>query len=108
MVVVLGIIVAATRAGFCSVDSMGCSSYVLRLGGFGRPTGRLNAELACVLGVQPLPAAKLHRIAASDAADGSSGEEAIQNVESNVPPGSTHGDEAAIDFVPQGQAGPAA
>src|SRR5260221_6642380 len=29
---------------------------------------------------------------------------AVQNIETNVPPGSTHGDEAAIDVVPQRQA----
>ena len=33
-------------------------------------------------------------------ADGSSAEKAIQNIETNVPPGSTHGDKAAADIGP--------
>ena len=47
---------------------------------------------------------ELHRVATNDAADGISAEEVIQNIETNVPPGSTHGDEAAIDVVPQCEA----
>src|SRR5229473_3986818 len=39
-----------------------------------RPVGRFNAELLGVLRVQPLPAAELHRLATSDAADVSSAE----------------------------------
>src|SRR5438874_12752190 len=74
------------------------------LRGVGRPTGSLNAELLGVLRVQPLPAAELHGLGAGDAADGASAEKAIQNIESNVPPGSTHRDEATIDVVPQRQA----
>jgi hypothetical protein len=62
--------------------------------------GGLHAELLCVLRVQPLPA-ELHRLTTNNAADGSSVQKAIQNIETNVPPGSTHGDEAAIDVVPQ-------
>src|SRR3984957_281674 len=54
--------------------------------------------------MQPLPAAELHHRGADNAADGSSAEKAIQNIETNVPPGSTHCDEAAIDVVPQRQA----
>src|SRR2546430_797141 len=69
-----------------------------------RPVGRFNTELPGVLRVQPLPAAELHRVATNDAADGSSAEKVIQNIETNVPPGSTHRDEAAIDVVPQRQA----
>ena len=38
-----------------------------------RPVGRFNTELLCVLRVQSLPAAELHRLRANDAADGSSG-----------------------------------
>ena len=68
-----------------------------------RPVGRFNAELPGVLGVQSLPA-ELHGLGADDAADGSSAEKAIQNIETNVPPGSAHGDEAAIDVGPQRQA----
>jgi hypothetical protein len=37
------------------------------------------------------------RFTSNDAADGSSAEKAIQNIETNVPPGSTHCDEAAIE-----------
>ncbi len=55
-----------------------------------RPVGPFNTELLGVLRVQPLPAAKLHRLATNDAADGSSAEKVIQNIETNVPPGSTH------------------
>jgi hypothetical protein len=43
-------------------------------------------------------AAELHRLTTNDAAEGSSAEKAIQNIETNVPPG-THWDEAAIDVV---------
>src|SRR5437879_4312881 len=65
------------------------------------PTGGLNTELRCVLRVQSLPALELHRLGADDAADGSSAEKVIQNIETNVPPGSTHCDEAATDVGPQ-------
>src|SRR5881396_1398047 len=65
-------------------------------------------KLLCVLGVQSLPAAELHGLASNDAADGSSAEKVIQNIEANVPPGSTHRDEAAIDGGPQRQARAAA
>src|SRR6266699_5809964 len=74
------------------------------LRGVGRPVGRCNAELLGVLGVESLPAAELHRLAGNDAADGRSAEKPIQNIETNVPPGSTHRDEAAIDVGPQRQA----
>ena len=55
-----------------------------------RPVGRFNTELLGVLRVQPLPAAELHRLATNDAADGSSAEKVIQNIETNVPTGCTH------------------
>jgi hypothetical protein len=42
-----------------------------------------------MLRVEPLPA-ELHRLASNDAANGSSAEKVIQNIETNVPPGSTH------------------
>ena len=74
------------------------------LRGVGRPTGGLNAELLCVLGVQSLPAAELHGVGAGDAADGLSAEKPIQNIETNVPARGTPRDEAAIDVVPQRQA----
>ncbi len=60
-------------------------------------------ELLCVLRVQPLPTTELHRFGTNDAADGGSAEQVIQNIEANVPPGSTHRDEAAIDVGPQRQ-----
>src|SRR5579862_6614828 len=69
-----------------------------------RPAGRFNTELLGVLRVQPLPATEFHRVGTSDAVDGSSAEKVIQNIETNMPPGSTHGDEAAIDVGPQRQA----
>src|SRR5882672_1704660 len=69
-----------------------------------RPVGRFNTELLCVLGVQSLPAAELHRLGANHAADGSSAKKVIQNIETNVPPGCTHCDEAATDVGPQRQA----
>src|SRR5579871_5949080 len=53
------------------------------------PVGRFNTELLGILRVQPLPA-EPHRLAANDAADGSSAEKVIENIETNVPPGSTH------------------
>ena len=55
-----------------------------------RPVGRFNTELLGVLRVQALLAAELHRLATNDAGDGSSAEKVIQNIETNVPPGSTH------------------
>src|SRR3954465_12416882 len=64
----------------------------------------LNGELLCILGVQSLPALELHRLGTNDATDGGSAEKVIQNIEANVPPGSTHRDEAAIDVGPQRQA----
>src|SRR5437867_5816697 len=54
------------------------------------PTGGLNAELLCILGVQSLPAAELHRLGADDASDRLTREEPLKDVETNVPPGSTH------------------
>src|ERR1700676_1383825 len=69
-----------------------------------RPVGRFNTELLGVLCVQPLPAADLHRLTTSDAADGSSAEKAIQNIEADVPTRGAPRDEAAIDVVPQRQA----
>src|ERR1700736_989052 len=53
-----------------------------------RAVGRFDTELLGVLGVEPLPAAKLHGLGANHAADGSSAEKVIQNIETNVPPGS--------------------
>ena len=55
-----------------------------------RPVRRFNTELPGVLRVQPLPAGELHRRTSNYAADGSSAQKPIQNIETNVPPGSTH------------------
>src|SRR6266567_1380157 len=104
MVLALGVFLAATRAGVCSVDSMGLFLLICNLSGRWRANRGLNAELLCVLRVQPLPAAGLHRVATSDAADGSSAEKAIQNIETNVPARRTPRDEASIDVVPERQA----
>lgn len=51
--------------------------------------GRLNAELFRILGVQSLPA-ELHGRRANDAPKRLTREEPIENVETNMPPGSTH------------------
>src|SRR5215467_7273165 len=53
-----------------------------------RPVGRFNTELPGVLRVEPLPA-ELHRLATNDAANGSYAEQVIQDIETNVPAGST-------------------
>src|SRR5438034_5955134 len=66
------------------------------------PRSSRYAELLCILRVQSLPA-ELHRLRTNDAAEGGSAEQVIQNIEANVPPGSTHRDEAAIDVGPQRQ-----
>jgi len=59
------------------------------LGDFGWPARNFDTELLGVLRVEPRPT-ELHRLASNDAADGSSAEKVIQNIETNVPPGSTH------------------
>src|SRR5882672_2582835 len=64
----------------------------------------LDAELLCVLGVQSLPATELHHLGTNDTADGSPAEKVAQDIEADVPSGSTHRDEAAIDIGPQRQA----
>src|SRR5438045_1338110 len=69
-----------------------------------RQVGRCNTELFRIFHVQPLPTTELHRLDAGNAADRSSAEKAIQNIETNVPSGSTHCDEAAIQAVPESQA----
>src|SRR5690242_2520025 len=68
----------------------------------------LDTKLLCVLGVQSLPAAELHRRGTNDAADGRSAEKVIQGIETDVPPGGAHRNEAAIDVVRQRQARAAA
>src|SRR4030095_8991153 len=54
-----------------------------------RSVGRFATELHGILRVQSLPAAELHCLGANDAADRSSAEKVIQNIETNVPSGST-------------------
>src|SRR5256885_11223403 len=61
-----------------------------------------------VLRIQSLPAAELHRLRADDASNRLTREEPLQNIETNVPPGGTHGDEAVTDVGPQRQARAAA
>src|SRR6202049_1779618 len=104
MVLALGGVLAATGAGFCRVDSMGFFSYASTLRGVGRPTGRFNAELLCVLGVQSLPAAELHGLGADDASNRLTREAPLKEVEADVPARGAPRDEAAIDVVPQRQA----
>src|ERR1700730_17440199 len=69
-----------------------------------RPTGRFNAELLCVLGVQSLPAAELHGLGADDASNRLTREAPLKEVEADVPARGAPRDEAAIDVVPQRQA----
>ena len=59
------------------------------LGDFGWPARNFDTELLGVLRIEQRPT-ELHRLASNDAADGSSAEKVIQNIETNVPPGSTH------------------
>src|SRR5438876_9684539 len=65
------------------------------------PTGGLNAELLCVLGVQSLPAAELHGLGADDASNGSTGEKPLQHIEADVPARSAHRYESTVDVVPK-------
>jgi hypothetical protein len=68
-----------------------------------RPIGRLDAELLCVFRVQSLPI-ELHGLGADDASNRLTRNETIQNIEADVPPGSTHGDEAVTDVGPEREA----
>src|SRR5215470_2027242 len=82
-----------------------CHSLALRLlGRLRRPVWRFDAELLGVLGVQSLPAAEFHGFRANHAADGSSAEKVVQNIETNVPPGSAYGDVGPANVGPQRQA----
>src|SRR5207247_2462083 len=65
------------------------------------PTGGLNAELLCVLGVQSLPAAELHGLGADDASNRLTGEKPIQHIEADVPARSAHRYESTVDVVPK-------
>jgi chromosome segregation protein len=53
--------------------------------------------LVRILGIQPLPA-ELDRLGADDAAEGSSAQKMIENIETNVPARSAPRDEAVIDL----------
>src|SRR5579864_7692742 len=53
---------------------------------------------------QPLPTGEVHGLRAGDASDGSSAQKVVENIETNVPPGSAHCDEAVTDVGPQRQA----
>ena len=68
-----------------------------------RPVGARNAELFSVLGGQSLPSLDFHGLATRHAADGRTVEQAIQNVETDMPARGAPRDEAAIDAVPQRQ-----
>src|SRR5437870_714193 len=70
----------------------------------GGPTGGLNAELLCVLGVQSLPAADLHGLGADDASNGLTGEKPLQHIEADVPARRAHRYEITGDAAPQRQA----
>ena len=85
-----------------------CSFVSRLLSRLRRRVGRLSGELPGVLPSQSLPGAEVHRITTSNAADGSSVEKAIQNIETNMPPGGAPRDEAAVDVVPEGEARAAA
>src|SRR4030095_15400276 len=63
--------------------------------------GHLDAELPCILGMQTLPAAEFHGVGADDASDGLAGESAIEHIETDVPARGAHGDEIAVDVVPE-------
>src|SRR5579875_880291 len=65
-----------------------------------RPVGWFDTELLGILLIEPGPP-ELHRLAADNAAEGRAAKQVIQYIETNVPAGSTHGDEAAADVDPQ-------
>src|SRR5438034_3479659 len=75
------------------------------LRGVGRPVGRFNPELLGVLGVQSLPAVELHGFAAGDAAHRLTREEPLKDVEADVPARGAPRAEAAIDVMPEREAG---
>src|SRR5882762_3535898 len=86
------------------VDSMGFLLSRFNPSGRWAANRGLNAELLCVLRVQPLPAAELHRLATNDASNRITREEPLKDVEADVPARGAPRDEAAIDVVPQRQA----
>src|SRR5580700_12296560 len=68
-----------------------------------RRVGLFNTELLGVFRDQPRPA-ELHGVSAGDASNRLTREQAIQNVEADMPACGAPRDEAAIDVVPQGEA----
>src|SRR5579872_856900 len=98
---------AKNRPFGCFLHDQLSSFYSLLLCRLRRPVRRFNIELLGVLCIQLLPAAELYGLGANHASNGSSAEKAIQNIETNVPSGSTHGDEAVTDVGPQRQSRPA-
>lgn len=67
------------------------------------PFRLLDTELFCVLGVESLPAAKLHCLRAGKAADRISPKQVIENIEANVPARGAHRNESTINAGPQRQ-----
>src|SRR5512143_2066851 len=90
--------VSSSKVQRCSADDH------LTMAPHPTPSRPLNPKLPGVLGVQSLPAVELQRLGADDAPQGLTGEQPIEHIEADVPPGSTHRDEAAIDAGPQRQA----
>ena len=89
------------RAAWRAWAGPGFTSHLESRLGSGRPGGSLDPELLGVLPVQPLPSPILHRLATGDAADGRAGQQVIQHIEADVPPGCAHGNPAAVDAVPE-------
>ncbi len=75
-----------------------------RLSRLGGHFGRFHAELPGVLGVQSLPAGELRPSPPAMRPIGAPAQKTVQHVEANVPSGSAHRNEAAINVVPQHQA----
>src|SRR5690242_18282823 len=67
------------------------------------PLRHFNAEQLGVFSVQSLEAGVLHVLGADPASNGLANEKMIQNIETHVPPRSSHRDEVAIDTGPQRQ-----
>src|SRR5580704_458917 len=93
-----------SAAGLCRVDCGAFSPWLSSHGSALRGVGRFNPEQLCVLTDQSLKAAELPRLRTNRAADRSSAQKVVQNIERNVPSGGAHRDEAAIDAGPQRQA----
>src|SRR5215469_4607201 len=68
------------------------------------PLPRFYSELLRVLGVQALPL-KFHRVVANDASYWIACEQPVKHIEADVPARGAPGDVAAVDVVPEGEAG---